>query len=246
MKECAKCGISETQTLLFDAISREGIKKMCNKCIKEENLPIMRRPNNFQVQEKEPEKQTVYQRLSKIAKLRSDYSPTVETSKPNNELLKIAEKNFKENLEIEENYDGLVEHYHWKMMRARRLKKITQKELAEKIKEPEEAIKIIELGKLPKGYFRIISKIEREIGVSLMTPDFREKMQNQGKKLDFDKRDYENMTIEDLRKMNKTRNLPRLDKKEPSKSEENENYFENKKTNNELSQDEIDKILFGR
>ena len=67
MEKCINCGISETSTLLFYAISNEGIVKMCGKCLKEKNLPRIKRfASGNNLMEEEP-KQSVYERLSKLS-----------------------------------------------------------------------------------------------------------------------------------------------------------------------------------
>ena len=59
MDECFKCGITADKTLLMDAISNEGIVKICRKCSFDEDLPIIRKPSVINL--KEPEKkETVY------------------------------------------------------------------------------------------------------------------------------------------------------------------------------------------
>ena len=41
--ECAVCGISGERVRLFDAISGEGIIKLCKNCASEENFPLLKR-----------------------------------------------------------------------------------------------------------------------------------------------------------------------------------------------------------
>ena len=45
MNNCFKCGISDEKSMLYDAISDEGIIKVCRKCSFEENLPLIKKIN---------------------------------------------------------------------------------------------------------------------------------------------------------------------------------------------------------
>ena len=42
MANCFKCGISSEAVTLYDAISKDGLVKVCGNCNIKENLPLIR------------------------------------------------------------------------------------------------------------------------------------------------------------------------------------------------------------
>ena len=61
----------------------------------------------------------------------------------------------------------LKDNFHWEISRVRRMKNISRKQLADKVEESEESLRMIEFGELPSDDFVLISKIERILGVNL-------------------------------------------------------------------------------
>jgi|TARA_B100001971_G_C18161595_1_gene521693 ribosome-binding protein aMBF1 (putative translation factor) len=214
MEECLNCGILETKTILFDAISPEGIAKICGKCSAKENIPIIKDGFLFQNEKK----QTVHERLSKISgvslKKKNDDKKKQETS-----LRNIVDSNFKEEFRNDSNSKKyLIDNFHWVIMRARRSKKLTQEQFAEIIHEPVKAIKLIEEGFVPEkkeiidkleNYLRIrIKKNNEKTGEEVNFLDVSSKLE-QSKKVekielaDFDFENVKNLTIADLQEMKK-------------------------------------------
>ena len=68
MTECFRCGAFGEDVRLSDAISKEGIVKICDNCLKEDGLPLLKRPTTYQLEEAE-QPSSVYERLSSIAGL---------------------------------------------------------------------------------------------------------------------------------------------------------------------------------
>jgi len=207
MDECFRCGKSGEITPLFDVISNEGIKKICKNCISEENLPVIRKPTNLKLSQEKPEQQSVYQRLSKAAgidpeKHNQKKQVSEEYKKKQDELKAITNRRFREKIRMDKTPEGLKENFHWRFMRSRRLRKISHKALAEKIREPEEAIKMLEKGIVPEDYISLIRKIEKSLNIDLFEPEFRERLDARlPSHIDFESRDFTNITIDDLRKM---------------------------------------------
>lgn len=205
IEECFNCGISEDRVKLFDAISKEGISKICEECALKENIPIIKKPSlvksisrkNFQ----EKKNQTVYERMSIMA----GFKPTIKKIKTQEEiqqeknLRKIVEENFNKEISNKEKPDFLIDNFHWSIMRARRLKHLTQKELANAITEPEIAIKMIEKGILSRGAYELIEKIEKFLGIRITRPEFIKR--ENSKKVKFDSINTKGMTIADLKKI---------------------------------------------
>ena len=61
----------------------------------------------------------------------------------------------------------LKDNFHWEISRVRRMKNISRKQLAEKVEESEESLRMIEFGELPSDDFVLISKIERVLEIDL-------------------------------------------------------------------------------
>ncbi|HUS51806.1 MAG TPA: hypothetical protein VMZ91_16680 [Candidatus Paceibacterota bacterium] len=211
MSECFKCGISDEKVKLFDAISRTGIVKICKNCSSEENVPVIRKPTGFQLQEPE-KRQTIYEKLLSTTGIKRDISKEripQKISYPTEQdvtLKDIVEKNLK--IAIKEKTKlrkDLVDNFHWIIMRARRARHLTQKQLAEIINISELEIKMAEQGILPEHDSSTINKLEDYFGLKLLKQDFIEKVKenSEAKTMSFDPITTKNLTISDLKEMRK-------------------------------------------
>jgi len=271
MSECYKCGVSDERERLFDAISNKGLVKLCKKCSEDEGLPLVQ-----PVDLNKPEKsKTVYERLSAMANLDPEKHKMmlVEMSREN------ALKKYKQDRErrgqddtlrgiVNSNYDkkksqprtDLVANFHWVIMRARRSKKLTQKQLAEHIGEPEASIVSAEGGVILNNSDSLIRKLENYLGIKirniespyssedLAKKEIREKLEREGK---LDGNVSENLTIADLKEMNEEKErgssggffsfLKRKKKKQDVDSE-----GEVSGEDGDISNEEADNILFGK
>tara|TARA_Y100000034_G_scaffold111629_1_gene144872 strand:- start:2246 stop:2917 length:672 start_codon:yes stop_codon:yes gene_type:complete len=207
MDECYKCGALGERTLLFDAVSEDGIIKICRRCSSKEDIPIIKKPSNLKLKESE-KNQTVYDRISKISGVNKQniFEQKKELLKRQETNLKdIVDRNFIVNFKQEkESKDDLINNFHWIIMRARRAKKLTQAQLAEEIEESDVAIQMAEKGVLPEDNFRFINKLENFLGVRLLKEEVAEKIKEQ-KKLEFDKDATRELTISDLQEMKEKR-----------------------------------------
>lgn len=243
MNNCFKCGISGDKALLLGAVTEKGIQKICRKCSFEENIPIMK-----YFKEELEKKPSVSERLSRLSGVEIKKQ---EISEKDLELKKLADENFKKQV-LEEKPFGMVDNFHWVIMRARRSKKLTQKQFAEKIEESEEAIIMVEKGVLPKNNFVLVSKIENYLGIKIRNElareqSFEEDVEKvkdefaknvEGDKIKFDDITARTLTISDLQEMKKKREEKIFNEKEKSpKSEEK---------NNDVLKEEIDRIIFGK
>ena len=196
MEECFKCHVPETKALLFDAILPDGIVKICSKCSPEEDIPIIK-DTLFQKIEKQ---QTVRERLSKLSGINNVEKASFKLNEKN-ELRKLVNDNyiFKENLKLKED---LIRNFHWVVLRARRLKHLTQEQLAQEINEPEIVIRKIETGSAPEK-MDIIIKLEKCLNIRLTTKS--EVQESSEIKEEFDIKNFEDLTIYDLYEMDKKR-----------------------------------------
>jgi ribosome-binding protein aMBF1 (putative translation factor) len=167
MSECFICGISGEKVRLYDAISKEGIEKICYECSVKENIPIIKKPTTFQLKEAET-RPVNYSQYRKTKQQIIKEEEKKELDKQNASLRDLVNKNYvskipkMENLQIE-----LIDNFHWAIMRKRRQKHITQKQLAEAIGEAEAAIRMAERGILPQDDYRLINKLENYLKIRL-------------------------------------------------------------------------------
>jgi ribosome-binding protein aMBF1 (putative translation factor) len=203
MDVCFKCGASEENKKLFDAISREGIVKICEDCLAVEKCPIIRKP--VEVPVSEPPK-SIRERLVGMNK----------KSFPGNEpkLRDLIDQKYKaKNPQVK---SDLVDNFHWTIQRIRRVRKITREQFSKGIDEPEATIRMIEGGFLPEDNYKIISKIEKYLGVSLRKngsgfPNTEEKKfvldnsliegESEEPRLGFDYNSADKLKVGDLKKM---------------------------------------------
>ncbi|MBA7524780.1 hypothetical protein ES705_16922 [subsurface metagenome] len=161
MGECFICGISEGKVFLFDAISDKGIIKICRNCLEKENFPLIKKTDVYEI----PKTQKVYETLSKLSGKKELKEELIEQDK---NLKDIVDKNFKKVISLKtESPKNLVRNFHWVIMRARKTRHITQKQLGEAISEPEIAIKMAEKGILPEFNSSFIEKLENCLKINL-------------------------------------------------------------------------------
>jgi len=250
MNECFKCGAQENRIMLFDAISEKGIVNICKKCASEEDLPIIKK-STFEEYEKKIKLKSlnVYERLTRISGYNSENKkPEKEKTllkKQETTLKNIVDKNFKRNFQKQATpRDDLIENFHWIIMRARRLKHITQKQLAKAIAEPEAKIKMAEKGVLPENSQQFINKFENYLGIRLIKKrepqsqniiqrEINKEKKDNYSKIDFDPITTKIMTISNLKEMEKKKETEILKEKDNETQIKNleDNYIFNENIN---------------
>jgi len=210
MGYCSKCGIEVNSSRLSTIVSKEGIISVCEGCFKEEDAPIIKKPTTYQLRESEVPS-SVYKRLSNMAginaeehgkKFRSEEIMKRKTlSRQEVSLKELVDRNFKES-GLMGTADELIHNYHWVIMRGRRMKKLTQEQLAREIGESRAAIEAAEKGNISNGT-NLVKKLESYLGIRIFTPEARKAMEEQKKELDLDDPDSGEITISDLREMRK-------------------------------------------
>jgi len=242
MNNCFKCGLGEDKVVLYEAVSRYGIIKICRKCSFKENYPLIRKIESQIVSEPKVEqkkeilskKGEVYQRLSRIAgySQKSASQKSKELIDSEKQLKEISGNVMASNV-LKEKPKEVVDNFHWIVMRGRRAKKLTQEQLAQKLEISETAISLVEKGLLTKDYMVLLKKLENYLGQKLIKEDFRGEY-------DFNKGivpgnpDVDNLTIGELKEFSSTKNNL---KEEVKKGEED---------TEELSDPDLDKIIYGK
>ncbi len=154
--ECEICGC---EARLVEAISEDKVVSVCEKCVFQNGFPVIRKPTLNQIRD--------MSRFRNVRERLNEQAGINDKKHKNKEVDKELEKVVTENLSAGEKED-LVENYHWIIQSARRRKKISQKQLAEEIAEPEILIKMAEEAKLPENYAKFIGKLEQFLGVKLL------------------------------------------------------------------------------
>ncbi|MEM4625667.1 MAG: hypothetical protein QXJ28_02810, partial [Candidatus Pacearchaeota archaeon] len=160
---CAICGTTDE---LVEVINSSEIIKVCPDCARKEGYPRIVKPTEEQLR-KANRFYGVRERLAMAPGFRNDgfyYNKTsservlsdalkkvgLSTSKKSDEdkeLEKIIIRNFKK-----VQREDLIDNFHWHILNARRARKMSQKQLANAIAEPEIVVELAEQGKLPDDY----------------------------------------------------------------------------------------------
>lgn len=201
VERCARCNVNGNEVRLFDAIYEGRIGKLCERCSIIENIPIIKKPAASQL--KDSEKGVgVYSRMKRLAGIKD--SKKEETFFIED---KLKELNENPNLEIpEKDKLNLIEHFHWEIMKNRRRKGLSQKQLAENIGESEIAIQMLEKAKLPGKAEQLIKKIEQYLQIRLTKISDTERFFRSGRKspvlLDSKGRELNKIPEPEIRKDN--------------------------------------------
>lgn len=250
MVECFRCSISSEKVRLFDGISGKGIVKICKDCYFRESIPLIKRPTDDPPKEadgsKGPNKE-VYDRLSKMSgfdKKTIDAVRRVDTSRDQEVILKkiVDEKFVREaeptpiiNTAPPRLNKELIDHFNWIIMRARRSRKLTQKELAEKLGESEMTLKMAEQGVLPNDDLKLVGKLESFLGIKIIVKPHP---------LDVEKKPLQK--IRGTLDGNQVQNAIEERVPEPEEALEEELVIDEANSEAEFSQDDTEDLVFER
>ncbi len=208
MKQCFKCGKSEEEAKLVDAIAGGEVIKICEDCSKREEIPVIRRPSAQQLKESE-KKYTVKERLRRMSGTdkKEKKEVTLDDLKKR-EIEKVKKEKRDKNRPL-----NLVDNFNWEILRARRKEKLTRKQLAEKIQESEAAIKMVENNQLPENSWQLLRRLEQFFQIKLIGEDtgseeerikeaINEKFRKnkESEKLRFNKDTTKKITVGELKK----------------------------------------------
>ena len=224
--ECSVCGVSGKKVRLLDVISSKGIVKICEACSKAEDMPILRRPTTFQLKESEKKPPGISDMLLSARRQKKEsleeFGKKYEKTKTETTLKEIVDKKYEMMVSEEKKpRPELVDNFHWIVMRARRLKKLTQEQLAQEISESIAAIKMAEQGILPEDDYRLVNKLEAFLGINLVKdvskiPEFSHE-RLPARIIKFDTKTMQDLTIDDLKKMKEQTEIIREDEEEENK-----------------------------
>ena len=207
MVECFFCG---NDGAIFGAVANGEIVNICHECSLKENVPIVKRPTSSQLIEAERRYPTFRERAEQRRKeIEKENSKRVYSDNQNVNLRDIVNKNYKPSISAKESSDlGLIDNFHWIIMRARRKKHLTHKQVAEAIQESEAAVEMLEKGQLPRDYPKLINKVEHFFGINITDkkgikmPE-KQTIRESARVLNFDADTARNLTISDLQRLKK-------------------------------------------
>jgi ribosome-binding protein aMBF1 (putative translation factor) len=243
MKECFKCSANESEAVLMRAISKEGMVYVCNRCQIKERLPLIKEGGKV---EEVGERMSVRQRLEIMSGVKRQNEPQIRSIQHMGEeiqLKDLVEKNFQEKIKKADGkvYSEMVPNFHWIVMRKRRILKLSQEELANKIAESVSSIQALERGVLPSDYLPLVRKVERALGVFIMKEPKREFVPED---VVHESKAPTGLTIGDLREKHiKEKSKWSLFGR---KKEEKEEKIEEKVSEDDLTEEEMEKIIFQR
>lgn len=252
MKKCYLCDASEEETFLYTGIHKDsGIVSVCRACYFRNKLPLVDK-KEVNVEEL-GKRESVRDRLTRMAGVRKkeiEEPYRRHEIKPEDVGLKeVADKNARADLVSASNLsEDLVENFHWVIMRKRRAKKLSRDELASVIKVSPKVIEAVEQeAKLPKEYLPFVRKIENYLGVNLVKEKER---RPRSEDILLESSVPSGMTIEDVKKKDEVlaSDLD-LEKIKEISGEVKEEEFPKqvkRKPLKDLSDEEIDKLIFGK
>ncbi len=210
MKECFKCGISEELANMHDAITSEGIKPLCSRCLSDENLPIIRKPTSNQIEESKKQ-ETVKEKMQRASGKRFFKGSVAKEGRSYRDI--IEDKIGKDYSKFPKKREDLIENFHWKIMNARRRNKLTLIELGRKINENPETIKKAERGHLPSNEKEFLRKLEQFLRISLFKKQENQYFENNSlRKKEEENSNKNNLTIGDVKKVHENNKIQEPEK----------------------------------
>jgi len=267
--KCFKCGVSSDRVLLYDVISSTGITKVCRKCSYEVNLPVIKKSVDFELNESRS-KSNVRDVLVRMSGYKAQDTIKQDLIKQQDVVLQeVIKQNLPDIIKASPiPSNQFIDNFHWVIMRQRRLKKLTQKELAYEIRELEVAVKLSEQGIVSKQTPLLIEKLEKYLDVKLMKEnssrlidEARYKIQSEfypskeineslnfKKEVDlsFDPIKTKEVTIGELKSLREFKEDRLIRREEKLLDEPPITKEEKLMDEQDLSDKEIDDILFGR
>lgn len=155
----SRCVMCNAYGDLVDAVGQEELIKVCNECARKNNLPVIHRATD---EEMSKVHNYYRQNFNKNADLAVTKALTAKKSPEDRELENVLRKNIQRG-----DYPELIDNFHWHIQHARRLKKLSQKQLAEAIAEKEIMIDLAEQGKLTDNREAFVTKLEQYLRVQL-------------------------------------------------------------------------------
>ena len=158
---CAICKKTSDETKLLEGIFKAEMINVCSDCAEDEGIPIITKPSEEQL-EKADERYSVRERMENLSGPRDTTEISKDQTITQGNLAKLRMPAPKEH------HEDALDNYYWTLNLARRRKKLTVSQLAEKMQVDPQVIQGIEKGKLPKGFQDLFIKLEAFLGIKLL------------------------------------------------------------------------------
>ncbi|MEK6885449.1 MAG: hypothetical protein AABX17_00615 [Nanoarchaeota archaeon] len=175
MEKCVRCGRNSDEVRLYDGISISGNMRLCERCALLSNTPIIKRPSTGQLKDSE-KPAGVRERLMRMNHL--------DNGEKKEESVFEEIKKLESQPDLERPEDlvfKLVDNFHWTLQTERRRKGFTTKQLADALKESEEAIKLLEKGIVPSKSLDLIRSLEQFLNIRIIRRDLIEEIEEKRK-----------------------------------------------------------------
>ncbi len=172
--ECFNCGATEEEgAKMHKVISDTEIVKVCDKCIKQVNLPKIKKLTEIELEKSEKmEKQGDWR--NRVNKQIEDRQSFKIASTHGLTLRDVVERKMNPSLaEKTKPKPDLIHNFHWEILKARRQRNLTQMKLGTAIGESEMSIRMIERGVVPTDYHPVIQRLENVLKIKLFTDEYR-------------------------------------------------------------------------
>jgi len=163
---CIICKKESNEVELFEGILNVEMVRICSICAESEGIPMIRKPSEEQLK-KGDEVYSVRERMERMSGMRdaTEISKDQTVVQGNLAKLRIPEK--------KERHEEVLDDYYWTLNMARRRKKWSINQLAEKIGIDPETIQNIEKGKIPENFEEVFTKFEVFFGIKLLRDHMR-------------------------------------------------------------------------
>jgi len=159
-KKCTVCKNENVE--LFEGVYDGEMVLVCDYCAEEESIPVLRKPSVAQLDriEKKESMRERMERLSGMSKHTRGLGPDQTVAQNNLAKLK--------NPYIKETHPDVHENYYWEINMARRRRKATIGQVSRATEIPEQILKDVEHGRIPKNMEDVFLKLERYFGIKLL------------------------------------------------------------------------------
>jgi len=161
MARCTICKKESDEVELFRGIRTDGMVMICEQCANKEGVPIIKKPSESQLK-KSDERFTVRERMERMSGMhdRTQISEDQMVTQGNLARLKMPS--------AKQHHEDIVDNYYWTLNLARRRRKLSISQLAEKMQVAPAVIQGIEKGRLPADFEDLLMKLEIFLGIKLL------------------------------------------------------------------------------
>jgi len=201
---CVVCKKGCQEVELYNGILEDGMVMVCETCADEEKIPIIKKPSESQLN-KADERHSVRERMERMSGVRDPTEISPDQTVVQGTIAKLRAPPKKEN------HPDILDNYYWTLNIARRRKKMTTSQLAEKTQIEPQVIRAIERGRIPENFKETFLKLESFLGIKLL--------KNHVAKVTFTRTKDEEQEI--LNEVKRRMDLPELPEiKKPKKAED--------------------------